>query len=79
MIVHPSLVADYWVQAGPTVRADGKWRVSAYVGRPGNVDVGKHFEIMAVANPKRPLKEGDILPYWPEAASKSQLIEVVRK
>jgi hypothetical protein len=31
---------------------------------------------MAVANPKRPLKEGDILPYWPEAASKSQCPKV---
>jgi hypothetical protein len=79
VIVHPTLVSDYWIQPRLTVRGDGKWRVNAYIGRPGNVDVGKHFEIMAVANPKEPLKEGDVLRYWPEAAAKSQLIEVVRK
>jgi hypothetical protein len=79
VIVHPTLVSDYWIQPRLTVRADGKWRVNVYIGRPGNLDVGKHFEIMAVANPKRALKEGDILHYWPEAAAKSKLIEVVRK
>ena len=79
IIVHPMEVTDYWVQPRLTVRADGAWRASAYVGRPGRVDVGKHFEIMAVANPKRPLKEGDVLQFWPDAELKSGVIEVVRK
>jgi hypothetical protein len=79
LVVHPMEVADYWVQPRLTVRRDGTWRVSIYIGRPGNADVGKHFEIMAIANPKRPLKEGDVLKFWPDAEMKSEVVEVVRK
>ncbi len=79
VVVHPMAVSDYWVQQRITVRADGMWRVMIFVGRPGSIDVGNHFEIMAVANPKMRLKEGDILKEWPEAQAKSQVIEVIRK
>jgi hypothetical protein len=72
-------VADFWVQPQLTVNRDGTWMVSIYVGRPGNLDAGKRYEIMAIANPKRPLKEGDVLRFWPDAESKSEVIEVVRK
>jgi hypothetical protein len=41
--------------------------------------VGKYFEIIAVANPKAALKEGDVLSQWPEAQLRSQVIEVTRK
>ena len=80
VVVHPMQVADYWVQPQLTVhRDDGTWRVGVYIGRPGTVDAGKHYEIMAIANPKRPLKEGDVLRFWPDAESKSEVVEVVRK
>lgn len=78
VIVHPMEVSDYWVQPPVTVREGGKWKVQIHIGRPGAVDVGKHFEILAVANPKNSLKEG-VLKEWPEAEWKSQVIEVTRK
>ncbi len=79
VVVHPMEVSDYWVQPQLTVNRDGAWRVDIYVGRPGTVDAGKRYEIMAIANPKRPLKEGDVLRFWPDAESKSEVVEVVRK
>lgn len=79
VIVHPMEVSNYWVQPRVSVKKDGTWKVCIYVGRPGSVDVGKHFEIMAVANPKSKLKEGDILNEWSEARWESEIIEVVRK
>jgi len=79
VVVHPMEVADYWVQPAVTVREDGTWKVMAYMGRPGDIDVGKQFEIMAFANPAEPLKEGDVLKGWPKAQAKSQVIEVTRK
>lgn len=79
VIVHPMEVADYWVQPSVTVEKSGIWRVMVYIGRPGKVDVGKYFEIMAVANPEAALKEGVILSGWPEAQEMSQSIVVTRK
>lgn len=79
VIVHPMEVADYWVQPCVTIEKSGTWRVMVYIGRPGNMDVGKYFEIMAVANPKAALKEGVILNGWPEAQGVSQSIVVTRK
>ena len=79
VIVHPMEVSDSWVQPPVTMREGGKWKVQIHIGRPGAVDVGKHFEIVAVANPKSGLKEGDKLKGWPEAKWKSQVIEVTRK
>jgi hypothetical protein len=51
VVVHPLEVSDYWVQPPVTVHQDGTWAVQIYVGRPGWVDVGKRFEIMACAKP----------------------------
>jgi len=79
VIIHPMEVSDYWVQPRTTVRGDGSWSVYVYIGRPGAVDVGKHFEIRAVANPKNKLREGKVLNYWPDADGLSPIIEVVRK
>jgi hypothetical protein len=79
IIVHPMEVSDYWVQPIPSVKRDGTWKASIYVGRPGGIDAGKHFEIMAVADSEKQLKEGDILTSWPEARWKSEIIEVIRK
>jgi len=79
VILHPLELSDYWVQPAVTVRKDGTWRVNAYLGRPGNIDVGKQFELMVIAKPEEPLKEGDVLMSWPEAQAKSQVIEVTRQ
>jgi len=78
VIVHPMAVSDYWVQQRLTPKADGTWKVKIYVGK-GPIGVGEQFEIMAVANPKVQLNEGDVLSGWPEAQWESQVIEVTRK
>ncbi len=41
--------------------------------------MGKLFEIMAVADPKKKLNVGDVLKDWPEAKAKSRVIDVTRK
>lgn len=79
VIVHPMEVSDYWVQPNVSVKENGSWKVKIYIGRPGSIDVGKQFEIMAVANPKKSIKEGDVLSGWPDSQAKSQIIEVTRK
>jgi hypothetical protein len=79
VIVHPMEVSDYWVQPSVTVKENSTWKVKIYIGRPGSIDVGKQFEIMAVTNPKASLKEGTVLSGWPEAQEKSQVIEVTRR
>ncbi len=79
VIVHPMETGNYWVQPSLTPKKDGTWKVMIYIGRPGTEDVGKHFEIMAVANPEKKLKEGDVLSGYPEAKGKTQVIELTRK
>lgn len=79
VIVHPMETSDYWVQPAVTIRRGGIWRVQIYIGRPGNIDVGKHFEIRAVANPINELHEGDVLSNWPTAEAQSEVIEVIRQ
>lgn len=78
VVIHPMEVAEYWVQPRLTVREDGTWKVSAYVGREG-MDSGKDFEIMAVANPRNPLSEGMKLSGWPEAEWYSNVIDITRR
>lgn len=78
VIIHPMETSSYWVQQSITVHEDGTWKVAAYFGRSGEIDVGKQFEIMAVANPKVLLKEGKVLDGWPAAQWSSQAIEVTR-
>jgi hypothetical protein len=80
VIVHPLEVSDYWVQAKPSVSEDGTWRVKVYVGRPGPDDVGKSFEILALANPQSELREGKLSGGdWPKARAESKLITVIRR
>ncbi len=79
VIVHPMETADYWVQPKTSVRRTGLWRVQVHIGRPGNIDVGKHFEIAAVANPAQSLREGLVLGTWPRAQWQSDVIEVKRR
>lgn len=79
VVVHPVNTGGYWVQPSVGVGGDAKWRVQVYVGRAPDADVDVHFEIMAVAQPKANLKEGDVLGAWPTAEAKSQIIDVIRK
>jgi len=72
-------VADYWVQPNVTVREGGRWKVLSYFGEPGQQHSGKRYGLVAITNPKETLQEGQLLPSWPEAQSKSQVVEVVRK
>ncbi len=78
VIIRPMETADYWVQPNVTVREGGKWKVLCYFGEPGKHS-GKPYEVMAFGNPKEKLKEGQLLSNWPQAQSKSQVVEVVRE
>ena len=78
VIVHPMAVSNLWVQQAVTVEQDVTWNVQIYIGRLGGQDVGQHFEIMAVANPRKELKEGQVLDSWPQAQFRSEVIEVIR-
>lgn len=79
VIVHPLEVSDCWVQPATTVRATGAWKVQIHIGRPGSIDVGKHFEIRAVVDPERSLSEGLVLDGWPSAKETSEVVEVRRE
>lgn len=78
VVVHPLDTSGYWVQPKPTTRSDGRWKVQVYIGRPGQADIGKHFEIQAFINVITPVKEGDVLSDWPETSNRSDVIEVQR-
>lgn len=80
VIVNPTRTSgDYWVQPKAQMTDDKEWTAQAYIGRPGDSDIGKTFRIRAVVNPKISLKEGDVLNAWPAAFGQSQIIEVIRK
>lgn len=79
VIVNPLTTNENWVQPATRMTGNGRWMTQAYFGRPGTIDAGKRFRIMALANPKMRLKEGDVLGCWPEAQSRSRVVEVTRK
>ena len=79
VIVHPMGDRNYWVQPNVSVKEDLTWNAQIYIGRPGTIDLDKHFEIMAIANPETALHEGIKLDGWPKGQWKSQVIEVIRK
>lgn len=79
VIIHPVATGEYWVQPRPTVLGDGTWQSRGYVGRPGDIDRGNEFEVMAIANPAMPLEEGNVFEFWPDADHKSSVILVLRK
>jgi len=78
VIVHPGETPDYWVQPAASVK-DGVWGVQISIGRPDNIDSGKHFEIMAIAGPHKQLAPAQIIKLWPSARSKSKIILITRK
>lgn len=78
LIIHPLEVSDYWVQPRITVNSDGSWQVLAYFGHDGNVDRGKPYEIMAIADPTAEIKEGESLKDWPLAKVHSDVVRLTR-
>lgn len=79
VILRPTDRSAYWVQPSVAVRGDGTWKVQVYLGRGGDLDVGKQFEIMAIANPKARLREGEVFGGWPEAQWESRVVGVTRE
>ena len=77
VIVHPVKTSNYWVQPISTVNGTN-WSAQIYIGRPGSIDVGKHFEIKAFSVANNNLTEGVVLGRWPDAKDNSQVIEVIR-
>jgi len=77
VVIHPLNTAAYWVQPKVT-EIGGTWSSLAFFGRSSRIDAGKGFEIRAVVSPRGALREGDILPAWPDAASVSRPVRVVR-
>jgi len=79
VIVHPMAVPGYWVQPKVEVDDDGSWWVRVYIAQSPYSSNGEHFKILAVANPRTQLAEGDILKAWPEAQRQSRVVEVIKK
>ena len=79
VVIRPMRANGYWVQPNVTVRQGGNWRVLCYFGEPGSQHSGMPYEVMAFVNPAENLKEGQQLPDWPQAESKSNVIQVVRE
>ncbi len=78
VIIHPKATGGYWVQPLSTDLDETTWSVLGHLGDPGNADVGKQYEIMAIIGPDEQLKVGQVLDHWPKAKHHSVVIEVVR-
>jgi hypothetical protein len=78
LLIHSTEDGNFWVQPRVILSPNGSWRALPYVGRPGSVDAGKLFELIAVANPKADLREGETLNHLPEAEGTSSVVELTR-
>jgi len=78
VVIHPLEAGDFWVQPSVTVKDNGSWRVLVYFGEP-DLHVGKPYQVIAIANPRQGLNEGQLLNSWPEAQWRSDVVDVVRK
>ena len=79
VVVHPVETGDYWVQPEVMKTGPNTWKVEAYFGRPGTIDGNRKYEIIAVGDPDKGLKEGDVFKAWPNGWWQSQVIGVVRR
>lgn len=77
LIVHPTETQEFWVQA--PVAARGMFERSVVLGRPGEIDRGKTYEVRAVYAPREHLREGQVLNDWPMAALSTSILEVQRR
>ncbi len=78
VVVHPLDTSSYWVQPRVSVDSSGAWQSMAYFGRSGDLDIGKRFEIVAIADPHSTLHEGEYGNAWPKAKWTSKPITVIR-
>ena len=79
VLIKPLMVGDYYVQPHPTVHpTEGSWRI---IGHFGDEDTpsGEPFEIVAIANPERPLRPGDRLAVLPASDAQSPPVPVTRQ
>ena len=77
LVVRPVGTKEYWVQPPVDVNNDGKFSSSVHIGRTEE-DYGTRFQIRAVANPRRELREGQVLSAWPAAELSSEIVTVVK-
>ena len=78
VFVNPIGTNGNWVQPAVPKVSEGRWESSIYIGRPGTIDVGKSFLVMAVVNCKNELAEVDKLNSWPKCQWKSKAVRVIR-
>jgi hypothetical protein len=77
VVIHPMVTSDFWIQ--PKVNKRGNsWNVTVYIGDETH-GIGEQFELSAIVNPRKTLKETMKFQEWPESESKSEIIEVTRK
>jgi hypothetical protein len=81
-IIHPERdrqranAPGYWVQRAG-VASDGKWISRVNFGEENTPD-GYWFEVQAFVAPTPPVREGDMLPAFPQdAACKSNIVKVL--
>jgi hypothetical protein len=79
VVVHPMDTSSYWVQPRVSVRSGGAWTGMAYLGRSGSLDVGKKFEVVALADPFDILQEGEYGNSWPRAKWTSKPVILTRR
>jgi len=80
VLVHPLDHTGYWVQRRADVSwTTSSWKAMVFLGRGDSRDVGKEFEVVAVANPTAELVESEILGEWPGAQWTSNAVTVIRK
>ena len=78
VVVHPRETGEYWPQGSARVRGDGSFEASVFIGSNATDQVGREFELMAVANPAHILDGTPFLDSWPEGQAKSAIVRVRR-
>lgn len=79
VVVRPEGLDQFTVQSIAVQKLGRPWQVHAEFGRPGSIDEGKKFEVMAVAYPREALANGQVLNAWPKGKANSRVITVIRR
>lgn len=69
-------VNRWWVQPGPTVNQNGSFSGTIFVGNNEPADIGKKFQIVILAIPKKSVSEGDTFVNLPFSYVASNIITV---
>jgi hypothetical protein len=72
-------IRGFWDGYAASVSPSGRWRAYVHIGRPGDLDRGVPYEIMAVGDPENTLRPGQVLDWWPRATCRSEILNVVRR